>query len=71
MSIMSIPLKVSSAKIFMAVDKARSGGQLGQRITQGRAYFEASLMVTDLLDRVTSDGQHETGRFENGVFVVG
>lgn len=64
------PERVDSAQIFAAVEKARSGGQLGQQITRGRTYYEASLTTAGLLDRVTPDGQRQTGRFENGVFVV-
>jgi len=64
------PERVDSAQIFSAVEKARSSGQLGQQITRRRTYFEASLTMADLLDRVTPDGQRQTGRFENAVFVV-
>ncbi len=67
---MSTPLKVKPAQIFAAVDKARSSGQLGQRITQGRTYFEANSTTAGLLDRVTPDGQRQAGYFENGVFVA-
>ncbi len=64
------PGRVNPAQVFAAVGQARSKGQSGQQITQGRAYFEASLTVPGLLDRVMPDGQRQTGRFENGVFVV-
>ncbi len=64
------PERVDPAQIFAAVEKARLGGQLGQQITRGRTYYEASLTTAGLLDRVTPDGQRQTGRFENGVFVV-
>lgn len=64
------PERIEPAKIFEAVEKSRSSGQSGQQITQGRTYFEASLTKAGLLDRVTPDGQRQTGRFVNGVFVV-
>ncbi len=64
------PERVNPAQIFAAVEKARSSGQLGQQITQGRTYYEASLTAPGLLDRVSPDGQRQTGCFKNGVFVV-
>ncbi|NOY72998.1 MAG: hypothetical protein GXP14_11590 [Gammaproteobacteria bacterium] len=66
----SAPERVDPEQIFLAVGQARSKGQSGQQITRGRAYFEASLTVPGLLDRVMPDGQRQTGRFENGVFIV-
>lgn len=64
------PERVDPDQVFAAVDKARSSGQLGQQITRGHTYYEASLTAPGLLDRVTPDGQRQTGRFENGEFVV-
>jgi len=68
--VVAAPGRVDPAQVFAAVGQVRSKGQLGQQITQGRAYFEASLTVSGLLDRVMPDGQRQTGRFKNGVFVA-
>jgi len=54
------PERVDPAQIFAAVEKARLGGQLGQQITRGRTYYEASLTTAGLLDRVTPDGQRQS-----------
>lgn len=57
-------------QVLLSVKQASSKADLGQKITQDKTYFEASLTKTGLLDKVTPDGVRETGRFENGVFVA-
>ncbi|VAW96557.1 hypothetical protein MNBD_GAMMA21-1050 [hydrothermal vent metagenome] len=61
---------IDSNHVFTAVENARSSGQLGQKITRGHVYYEASQSKPGWLDKVMSDGQRETGRFENGLFVT-
>lgn len=64
------PELINPVQILSSVEQASSNAQLGQQITQGKIYFEASVTKSGLLDKVTHDGVRETGRFENGVFVA-
>lgn len=63
------PARVAANEVFAAVESANAGGQLGQKITQGYAYFVASATQPGLLDKVMPNGQRETGHFENGLFI--
>ncbi len=65
-----VPAPLEPEQIFARVEQARAAGTLGQKITQGRTIYEASQTRPGLLDKVTPDGQRQTGRFENGVFIV-
>lgn len=63
------PDRIEPTEIFVAVDNASGNGQLGQQITRGNVYFEASLSKPGLLDKVMPNGQRLTGHFENGLFI--
>lgn len=60
---------INPDKVFAAVDKASTAGALGQQITRGGLYYEASKSRPGLLDMVMPDGARLTGRFNNGSFV--
>ncbi len=55
--------------VFDTVDEASSARALGQQITRGSLYYEASKSRPGLLDQVMPDGRRYTGHFSNGVFV--
>lgn len=61
---------IDATHVFATVEDARSSGQLGQKITRGHVYYEASHSKPGWLDKVMPDGRRETGRFENGLFVT-
>lgn len=67
-SIPSSPL--DPLEIFDAVDKDSSSGNLVGRVTQATIFYEASRSRRGLLDRVHPDGRRETGRFQDGDFIV-
>ncbi|HEC29564.1 MAG TPA: hypothetical protein ENI65_08260 [Gammaproteobacteria bacterium] len=60
---------VNSEHVFAAVDNASSMDSLGQQITRGSLYYEASKSRPGLLDQVMPDGTRITGRFSNGSFM--
>ena len=64
------PAYVIPDKIFSTVDAVSLEGDLGQQITLGNVYFEASLTTPGLLDKVMPDGSHQTGHFTNGLFIA-
>ncbi len=61
---------IDSEKVFAAVEEARSSYQLGNQVTRGGLYYEASKSRPGLLDRVMPDGVRHVGHFENGSFVA-
>jgi len=60
---------IDPVQLFAKVDKANLTGKLGQHITQGAVYYEASQGQPGLLDQVTPDGNRQTGRYKNGKFL--
>lgn len=60
---------INPEQVFAEVDKASSSGQLGQQITRGALYYEASQSRPGLLDQVMPDGRRCTGHFSNGSFM--
>lgn len=62
------PDRVDPTQLFETVNNTIE--KLGNKITQGRVYFEASITKSGFLDKVMPDGQRQTGRFENGLFVA-
>jgi len=59
---------INPEAVFAAVDNAGVSGQLGQQITQGNLYYEASKSQPGLLDQIMPDGSRQTGNFSHGVF---
>ncbi len=55
--------------VFATVDKKRNSRQLGQQITRGSLYYEASKTRPGLLDQVLPDGSRHAGRFSDGSFI--
>lgn len=60
---------VNPGEIFAAVDKASSTEKLGQQITRGALYYEASKSRPGLLDQVMPDGTRCAGHFNGGSFL--
>lgn len=60
---------IDSKKVFAAVEEASSSYHLGNKVTRGSLYYEASKSRPGLLDRIMPDGVRQTGHFENGSFV--
>ncbi len=61
---------IDPQQVFAEVDKARQAGNLGQKITRGGLYYEASSAHPGLLDEVRLDGSRRSGRFIDGEFVA-
>ncbi len=64
------PERVDPVQVFAAAEQASSSGNLGQQITQGRLYYEASQLQSGLLEQVMPNGERQSGQFKNGVFIA-
>lgn len=63
------PTRVAPEQVFAELEQTRASGKLGQKITQNRPYYEASLSKTGFVDKVMPNGERQTGHFENGTFI--
>ncbi len=61
---------INPEQVFVAVEEASTSYQLGNKVTHGGLYYEASKNRPGLLDRIKPDGARQTGRFENGSFIA-
>ena len=60
---------VDADAVFAAVEEGRSGGASAREVSRAAVRYEASRTHPGLLDRIDADGQRESGRFRDGVFV--
>jgi len=64
-------MTVDSAAVFDALEESRKSKKLAEEVTSAAVYFEASRIQPGLLDKVnTVTGERQTGRFNNGEFVI-
>jgi len=61
---------IDPAEVFADVDRQREQGGSKAVLTQAPFYYEACARQPGLLDRVSADGQRQTGYFREGQFVV-
>ena len=61
---------INPEQVFTAVEEANSSYQLGNKVTRGRLFYEASKSRPGLIDRVKPDGTRQTGHFKNGSFIA-
>lgn len=59
---------VSTHDVLEVLERDREDGSLYQTVTQAKVWYEASQVQPGLLDRVTANGQRETGHFRDGQF---
>jgi len=60
---------VDAEAVFAAVEQARASGGLSSEVSRAELRYEASLAHPGLLDRVSADGQRQSGRFRDGAFI--
>lgn len=62
---------IDSDLVFSDLERDRQKGDLPDKVTSARVYYEASRHQEGMLDRVDSvTGERQTGQFENGKFKV-
>ena len=62
-------MPVNADAVFATVEAQRDSGVLSSQVTQARVRYEASTDRPGLLDRITPDGQRQSGRFRDGEFI--